>query len=186
MADEKEKNKEEEGKEEKVKEKGRSLDKGKIIFLGIIGGVVLVNGIVALLLIQLLKPPNPQKEKAKLKADSLKQVENFQTAIGTISESPIEVVVNIAGTDGMRFLKAALVFEYDNKRYKSLGQELLLRHAKLKNLLLEMLSTLTLEEVNDPQMPSRIRKQFLKIVNKTLPVKIGKINNVYINEFIVQ
>ncbi len=179
---------EKKGNEKEANEESTAQGGGssKALLFGIIGGVVVVNALVAFLLIQLLKPPNPAKEEAKMRADSLKQAISELTSIGSISDPPIEVVVNIPGTDGLRFLKVIVVLEYDDKLYKTIGDELTLRHAKLKNMLIEQLSTMTLEEVEDPGARTRIRKEFMRAVNKTLPDKAGQISNVYINEFITQ
>ena len=184
MADEKE------NIQEEKKDAGKSGEKkpesNKMIMMGIIAGVIVINAIVAFVFIQLLKPPNPEEVDAKMKADSLKQSVTQQTTIGAISDPPLEAIVNIAGTDGMRFLKVVIVFEYNDKKDKKLGEELTLRNAKLKDLLIEQLSAMTLEELNEPDVRTKIRKEFMRTVNNTLPTKIGQISNVYINEFIIQ
>lgn len=188
MADDKEKVQDEKQQGEKGKgedKKEKKKGDNKMLFFGIIGGVIVINGLVAFLLIQLLKPPNVEKEAEKMRADSLRQVASEQTSIGTITE-PIEVVVNIAGTDGMRFLKVVLVLEYDEKQFKTLGEELGLRSAKFKSQLIEQLSAMTLDEVEESDVQTRICKEFMRTVNNSLPEKSGEISNVYINEFIIQ
>lgn len=184
MADEKENIKEE--KKEAGKSGEQKPESNKAIMMGIIAGVIVINAIVAFVFIQLLKPPNPEEVDAKMKADSLKQSVTEQTSIGAISDPPLEAIVNIAGTDGMRFLKVVTVFEYDDKQYKKMGEELIRRDAKLKDLLIEQLSAMTLEELNEPDVRTQIRKEFMRTVNNTFPTKIGRISNVYIHEFIIQ
>ena len=184
MADEKEKIHEEKKEPESTGEKKPAGNKP--VMIGIIAGVVIINAIVAFVIIQLLKPPDNKDVEAKMMADSLKQSTTLQTNIGAITDPPIEVVVNIAGTDGMRFLKVIMVFEYDDKKYKNLGEEMMRRNAKFMDLLIEQLSAMTLEEINSADIRTQIRKEFMRTVNNTLPSKIGQINNVYINEFIIQ
>lgn len=184
MADEKEKIQDEKKESEKTEEKKPVGNKP--IMAGIIAGVVIINAIVAFVFIQLLKPPNPEEVEAKMKADSLKQTVATQTTIGAISDPPIEAIVNIAGTDGMRFLKVVMVFEYDDKKHKKLGDELIRREAKLRDLLIKQLSVMTLEELNDAEAQTQIQKDFMRTVNNTLPSKIGQISTVYIKEFIIQ
>ena len=184
MADEKEIVQEE--KKDAPKSVEQKPGNNKIILMGIIAGVIVINAIVAFVFIQLLKPPNPEEVEAKMKADSLKQTEVEQTTIGTIVDPPIEAIVNIAGTDGMRFLKVVMLLEYDESEYKKLGEELVRREAKLRDLLIKQLSAMTLEELNDADAQIRIQKDFMRTVNKTLPPKIGEISNVYIREFIIQ
>ena len=184
MADEKENIQEE--KKDSGKKGEQKPEGNKMIMMGIITGVIVINAIVAFVFIQLLKPPKPEDVDAKMKADSLKQSVTVQTTIGAISDPPLEAIVNIAGTEGMRFLKVVVVFEYNDKKDKKLGEELTLRDAKLKDLLIEQLSAMTLEELNEPDVRTQIRKEFMRTVNNTLPTKIGQISNVYIHEFIIQ
>lgn len=158
----------------------------RVILMGIIAGVIVINAIVAFVFIQLLKPPNTEEIEEKMKADSLRQTEVEQTTVGTIVDPPIEAIVNIAGTDGMRFLKVVMVLEYDEGEHKKLGEELVRREPKLRDLLIKQLSAMTLEELNDADAQIRIQKDFMRTVNKTLPPKIGEISNVYIREFIIQ
>ena len=183
MAEQKEKKTEEKTDGEKtgqVKAPGGN----KPLLAGIIAGVVVINVVVAFVLIQLLKPPDPEAETEKLKSDSLKQTSFQQTSVGLVSD-PIEAIVNIAGTDGMRFLKVVLVFEYE-EQHKNLGEELVRREARLRDMLIKQLSAMTLEELNGPDAQVRIQKDFLRSANNTLPPKAGMVSNVYIREFIIQ
>ena len=66
------------------------------------------------------------------------------------------------------------------------GDDLALRSAKFKDLLLEQLSSMTLEEIQDSDARNQIRKQFHRTVNTILPVDVGQISNVYIDQFIIQ
>lgn len=184
MAEEKEKMQEE--KKEQEKPEGAKTGSNMPIIAGIIAGVILIEAIMLFVFLRMTKPPDAQEVEEKMRADSLKQSVTQQTTVGAIMETPIEAVVNIAGTDGMRFLKVVVVLEYDDRKYKKLGLELERRQPKLKNLLIEQLSAMTLEDVNDPDAQSQIRKEYMRTVNNTLPDKIGQISNVYLNEYIIQ
>lgn len=184
MAEEEEKKQEEKKEQEKPKVK-KSFGNIPLI-AGIIAGVIVIEALMLLLFFQFIKQPNPEEVEAKMKADSLRQAVGVQTSIGVTSDPPIEAIVNVAGTDGMRFLKVVLVLEFDDRKYKKLGEELTLRHAKLKDLLIEQLSAMTLEELEDNDARIQIRKEFMRTVNNTLPAKIGQISSVYLNEFIIQ
>ncbi|MFP4416481.1 MAG: flagellar basal body-associated FliL family protein [Fibrobacterota bacterium] len=158
----------------------------KIAFIGILTGVVILNTVIAFLLIQMTKPkaaPNPLQSMA---VDTTRQKKNDRTTLGAISDPPVEAIVNIAGTDGMRFLKVVVRFEYDDKKYKSLGEELVRRSPKLKDLLLDLLSDITLEELRKSDAKDEIRRDLKRIVNNTLPTEVGKIRDVYLNDFIIQ
>ncbi len=184
MAEENEKPQEEKKEPEKGGEKKSGSNMPLIA--GIIAGVLILEALMLFFFLQMTKPPSSDEVDAKMKADSLKETISEQTTAGAVTEEPIEAVVNIAGTDGMRFLKVVLVLEFDDKEYKKLGEELIRRHAKMKNLLIEQLSAMTLEEANDPEAQIQIRKEFMRKVNNTLPEKTGQISNVYLNEYIVQ
>lgn len=184
MAEEDERMQEERKEPEKGDEKKSGSNTPLII--GIIAGVIVIEAVILFVLLQMMKPPKPEEVEAKMKADSLRHSVTEQTTMGAITDPPLEAVVNIAGTDGMRFLKVVLVFEYDDTKYKRLGEELFRRSPKLKDKLMEQLSAMTLEEINDLDARSQIRKEFMRIVNNTLPEKVGQISNVYLNEFIVQ
>ncbi len=184
MADEMGKREEEKIAEGNLVAKGKTNN--KLIIAGIIAGVIVIEALMLVLFFNLTKPPKALEQEAKMRADSLKYAKEVQTSFGNISEPPIEAIVNIAGTDGMRFLKVVLVFEYDDEKYSKLGEELSRRNAKLKDLLIEQLSSMTMEEINDTDARKNIRKSFMRTVNNSLPANIGQIDNVLINEFIIQ
>ncbi len=187
MAEENDK-KQEEQKEQEKAGGGKSRSNMPII-AGIIGGVIIIEAIMLFVffrIFQLTQPPSSEEVESKMKADSLRQTTVEQTTVGAIVETPIEAVVNIAETDGLRFLKVVLVLEYNDKAYKNLGFELERRQPKLKNMLIEQLSAMTLDEVNDPDAQGQIRKEFMRAINNSMPEKTGQISNVYLNEYIVQ
>lgn len=181
MADELEKNLDENEIEAEKKTASKS-NKGLVI--GIIVVVILIEGAFLFVFFNITRPPNQSEIDQKEKSDSLKQALIDQTSIGLISEAPIEAIVNVAGTDGSRFLKVVLMLEYQEN--KKMGEELKKRHPKIKDLLIEQLSTMTLEQINDVDVRNQIRKEFLRAVNSTIPEKIGQVSNVFISEFIIQ
>ena len=168
-------------------EKEKTGNNSKFILIGILAGVLILNTVVAFVLIQATKPKNVQEEMAKMKADSLKQAQETATIMGaTTAEAPVEAIVNIAGTDGERFLKAAVIFEYDDVKYPELGAELLRRAPKFKNVLINQLSRLTLVELTEPDAKVRISKEYMRLINSSLPSKMGEIREVMFTSFIIQ
>jgi flagellar basal body-associated protein FliL len=88
----------------------------RLLMGGIIAGVVVLNTIFALILINVTKPKTEEQLAAKSQADSAQHAMERMTRMGaTTAEEPIEAVVNIAGTNGTRFLKAAIIFEFDDE-----------------------------------------------------------------------
>lgn len=187
MAEEKEKEKEKKTEEkQEVKSPVKKSTSNLPVIAGIIAGVIIIEAIMLFYFLKMVKPPDQEEVEAKMHADSVHQTAVNQTEIGEISEKPIEAIVNIAGTNGTRFLKVVLVCEFNAEEHKELGEELVRRQAKMKNMLIEQLSALTFDEVNDPDAQVQIRKEFMRRVNNSLPEEVGQISNVYLNEFIVQ
>jgi flagellar basal body-associated protein FliL len=159
----------------------------KVLFFGIIAIVIVINTVIAFVLIQATRPKDLEKEHEKMRADSLKQVMETSTQMGATTEKePVEAIVNIAGTDGERFLKASIIFEYDDQKYQELGAELTRRTPKFKSILMTYLSKLTLVELTEPDAKERISKEILRMVNNSLPSKIGEIREVMFTTFIIQ
>jgi flagellar basal body-associated protein FliL len=159
----------------------------KILMIGILAGVVLLNTVIAFLMVRVTKPVSPDAKAALFQADSLKKISERMTAMGaTTADAPIEAIVNIAGTEGDRFLKAAIIFEFDDAEYPDLGAELARRVPKFKDLLINHLSRLTLAEVTEADAKEKIRKDLLRLVNAMLPPKMGEVRDVLFTSYIIQ
>jgi flagellar basal body-associated protein FliL len=196
--------KEKEAKPEGAPEAGADPKKkaaggsNKIMLIIILAVVVIVNGAIAFVLIQMTKP---KEETPAVAAESKKSVsDSANTEQGgasveamespAMSEPPLDAIVNIAGTDGVRFLKISVVFGYDVGKYKDFGAVLTLAQPKLKDMLIESLSAMTLPEIQEPGARDKIRAKLKRDINKMIPEKkgqvLGQISEVYINEFIIQ
>jgi flagellar basal body-associated protein FliL len=165
---------------------GEEKKSNKVMLWAIIVGMILLNGVMAFLLVRLtMKQMNPVAQENIV--DSTMIVEDRSTSVGAVSETPVEAIVNIQGTDGLRFLKVSVVFGYDSDKYKKLGEELTRRHAELKNLMIDLLAGMSLEDLEADNARDRIRNDLLRRVNTLLPEKeAGQISKVYLNEFIIQ
>ena len=159
----------------------------KLMMMGILIGVILVNSVIAFLMVRATKPSNPEAGAAQAQADSLKRATERMTVMGaTTADAPIEAIVNIAGTEGERFLKAAVIFEYDDREFPDLGTERARRVPKFKDLLINHLSRLTLEDLTEPDAKEKIRKDLLHLVNATIPPKTGEVREVLFTSYIIQ
>jgi flagellar basal body-associated protein FliL len=147
-----------------------------------------VNTAIAFVLVRVTSPKKEAVQlDSKQEVDSTKnEVENSTNVGATTGEKPIDVLVNIAGTDGERFLKVAIAFEYDNVKYPALAEALTVRAPKIKDILINYLSKLTLIEVTDPDAKDKIRKELLRMVNNSLPPEEGMVRDVYIVNYIIQ
>lgn len=163
----------------------KKMNTGKILLYAVVGGVILFNTIVAFVLIQATRPKDAVEKASEAKVDSLKNSQTHSVEIGAVS-SPIEAVVNIAGTNDERFLKVVVRFEYDDKKYAKLGEELKRFEPKLKDLLIELISPLTLTEINEPETKTKLRQDMLRTTNNALPAEVGQFRDVFIDQFIIQ
>ncbi len=160
----------------------------KVLFWIILAGILVANSVIAAVIVMMTsKNMGTEQENVTEMIDTAAGDETQAVSMGAISDPPIEAIVNVAGTDGMRFLKVKVVFEYDEKKHKDLGSELARRAPQLKDLLIGHLSKLSLSELKRPDAKEEIRKEVKRLVNNTLPEdKVGKVRDVYFNDFIIQ
>jgi flagellar FliL protein len=159
----------------------------KFIVIGICVAIVVVQFIIAYVLINATKPKDPEKDAAKVAEDSLKQVTETSTHMGgTTAEAPIDVVVNIAGTNNERYIKAVIIFEFDDKAHPKMLEELEKRTPKFKDIFIDLLSRMTLAELSEPEAKEKIRKDLLRRFNATLPEEEGQIREVLFTSYIIQ
>lgn len=161
------------------KKKGGNLG----LLIGIIAGIVAIQAAVAYLIIP--KPVDEEAIKQKAVEDSLKLVQAAATEVGaTTDDAPIEITVNIAGTDD-HFLKTAIIFEYDEKN-EALGAELRRRAPKYRDVLISHMSSLSYKEISDPEGRGKIRTDLQRMINASLPAKMGEIKDVLFKTYLIQ
>jgi flagellar basal body-associated protein FliL len=181
----------------------------KMLFVGIIAGVIVIELVAGFILVKMVMPKPALDAETEIHEDSKAVPDEHLTAMGsTTAETPVEVVVNIAGTDGERFLKAAVVLEYEDRgggeKKKEAGEgghggghgggaalspmagAIMQRLPKYKSYLIEYLSKMTISEVTAPDAKEKIRKDFIRVVNSTLPSDLGEVRDIYFTQFIIQ
>lgn len=188
MAEE-EKNAEEVTEEEKDSKKKSNSNIGLLI--GVIVGVIILQAGIAFAIIKLTAPKTDESAVTdSTSSDTTKSndISNVTVENEQFTPNPFTVVVNIAGTDGMRFLKATiqLAYDADNERNKEFGAKYLNYEIPIKNYINQYLSSLTLAEVQDKNAQLNIRRDLLRGINKLFPPNTGEISNVYITEYIIQ
>jgi flagellar basal body-associated protein FliL len=191
-------------KEESKKSSDAAPKSNKMLFMGIIAGVIVLELAAGFIIIKLVMPKPSVEMEAGAHEDSTARQEEQMTAMGsTTAETPVEVVVNIAGTDGERFLKAAVVLEYEERGGEAKKKEggghgegkaalspmasaIQQRLPKYKSYMIEYLSKMTITEVTAPDAKEKIRKDFIRLVNNTLPADLGEVKDIYFTQFIIQ
>jgi flagellar basal body-associated protein FliL len=177
----KEKEKAPEGAGEK--KPASSVATSKMLFPAIIAGTIIFNIIVALVLIQMTKPKGAAEKEAEAKADSLHQREMKHAELGEIGE-PIDAIVNIAGTDGERLLKVVVRLEFPSGKGEEFVKEMKKISPRVKSLLIDILSEMTLAELIEPAAKDKILKNLLRKINATMP-KV-EVVDVLLDQFIIQ
>ncbi len=168
-------------------EQTESPQKGsRVQFIAILAGIIVLNVALAFVLVKFTMP-KPESPSSEAHADTVSTAGARPTiSLGTVtSEEPIVAIVNIAETDGQRFLKIGVVLEFDPKN-KELMEHLELLRPKFKNVLIDQLSQMTLMELNEPNTKEKIRKEYLRRLNTMLPKKVGQVKDVLLDEFIIQ
>jgi flagellar basal body-associated protein FliL len=205
--DQKKSNDREKGAREKDKDRDRDKEKDKgaqsaaggeakaagsnrTMFFGLIGGVIILNVIMAIVLINITRPKSPEEKAGKHGADTAKVAEKEGGAegeFGAVTEKPLEVTLNIAGTDGQRYIKVAMAFAYPAANGKKFANELEKQfYPAYKNILIDILSQMPLEELMKPDAKEKIRKEVLRRANDLMPKKFGQLNEVFIVDFLIQ
>jgi len=132
------------------------------------------------------QPVNVEDTEAKKQEEFLKA----QKEAGVTLAAPIEVTVNISGEDG-RFVKCGVQLEY-NPNFQKLGDELTARQARIKDIIIDILSSRTLSELMTNEGKQAVREQILTSVNDVLPENddkgkpLGKVSRSYFDSFMIQ
>ncbi len=95
---------------------------------------------------------------------------------------PLEpFIVNIYDGQDIRYLKVKVEFETSGPEVKG---ELDPRQAPLRDAILVLLTTKTLQDIQDLQGKNQLREEILAATNKIVPP--GKVTKVYFTDFVVQ
>jgi len=170
-----------------------SEGKSSIVKWAIVGAILLLFvGIevgIAVFFVGKLKEPDSAAisaaAAAKARQDSIAQ----QTSMGATLAAPIEITVNISGEDG-RYLKCGVQLEYDGTD-EQLGTELEARKARMKDIIIDIMSSQALSDLMSNDGKKIIREQIVAAVNNILPEEVagkplGKVRRSYFDSFVMQ
>jgi flagellar FliL protein len=189
-------------KEEAKSEEGAKPAGGKgamtkwIAMGGILVAFLGIEAAMAVYFVKKLKPEDKVLESVQSAQEKEKEAHAKQTEMGVTFEKPIDVTVNIAETNGERFLKAAVQLEWNSSDKKML-EELEPRLPKIKNIIIDILSSKPLAELMTVEGKKAIREAIVSDVNAILPAEVeekpggdpiplGKVQRAFFVEFIVQ
>lgn len=90
-------------------------------------------------------------------------------------------VVNLGDQGGKRYLKTKIALEYGSE---ALGKEMITRLPQLRDMILLLLSSKTLDQIQDIDGKIALRNELMSRINQTL--QQGRIKNLYFTEFVIQ
>jgi flagellar protein FliL len=126
------------------------------------------------------KQEEQHNKDAASKAESLISPLPEEANIGPMVEIR-EFVVNIIGQDSTHYVKAALSLELDRV---GTMDEVNKRMPQIRDAILLLIGNKTFEELQDIQGKNQVKAELKNKINSFL--KTGKVNNVYLTDFVVQ
>jgi flagellar FliL protein len=153
-----------------------------LLFVGIEVGI-------SVFFVSKLKEPDLADIQKRNEEEQRQATLKEQTEIGTTMAAPIEITVNIHGEEG-RYLKCGVQLEY-NPADIQLGVELEARKARIKDIIIDIMSSKALSELMTNDGKKAIRDQIVSAVNNILPEEsggkpLGKVRRSYFDSFLLQ
>lgn len=112
-----------------------------------------------------------------------------KTPAGTLSD-PInlpEMIVNLAHSHGQRYLKVSCAVRLRAKEEAAAKERLTKRAPELRDGLITLLSSKTLEEVERPEAKEGVKLALLDLINReAFPDQLARAERLYFLEFIIQ
>ena len=153
--------------------------------------IVIIAAALALLLVAggsgyyflILKPKMEEmrrKQEEESKVAALIKPVPEEARIGPMVEIK-EFVVNIIGTDAAHYVKASLSLELDRD---STMDEVNRRMPQIRDAILLLIGNKAFEELQDIQGKNQVKAELKSKINSFL--KTGKVNNIYLTDFVVQ
>ena len=92
-----------------------------------------------------------------------------------------DLLINVAKTNGTRFVKTTVFFDADPAVIKDLDD----KRAKITDIVQQTIASKTMDELTAPDSRGKLRSELLATINPLLDAK-GEVNNIYFQEFIIQ
>lgn len=193
--------------EEKAAPQSGGEKKSKAILFVVIGIVVvlliLVGVVVALLMggddegekkqentpqVETQAVAQPSQKAAQIivgNTISVRSVDKLQPGLIYPAEGPIPFTVNLMTQTGKRYLKTSMQFELDKDEAKAMATkaELDNKMPMIKDVVNEILSSKSIEDVATTKGKSRVKDEIVKRINEFL--MDGKVFDVFFVEFVV-
>jgi len=179
---------EEETKEEAPKEK-KSSNMLMIIIIVVLVLIIIIGGVLAFLLMGSDEedvssaPQVKEKQVAKPKRSSSSNTMDSSRQLSEIGILyPLDTfTVNLKSDSGRRYLKVTLSLELEGEE---LSLELDAKTAVLRDRIIRILSSKTLEEISSKKGKSKVETQIMDTLNSM--ISDGTIKGIYFTEFVIQ
>ena len=167
MADEQDKNAEENGQQPPKKSK-------TLLFIIIGVALIIFGGGGYFAYKQFLAPAPSVENGGPAAAGDGKSTFGYMFPVGTFT-------VNLADPKGKRYIRVKLEAEFESEAALEKAQKLA---PKLKDTVIMLLSSLSFEEVMTPEGKIRIRDELIERFNQVM--RPDKVKNIYFTDFLVQ
>ncbi len=172
MADKKKQENQEQQEAEESKSKSGGLLK-TVLMIGL-PLMIVQTGVAYFLVSKVVKVPQAVEE---VKEEEPEPEEEGPSKLYVIED----VIINPAGTSGSRFLNATVALEYADAE---LEQELTENEVQIRDILINILASKTIDELDGPEDRLKLKQEILDKCNEYL--KKGKLKRVYFSNFIMQ
>ena len=182
---------EEQTEEEQPKEKKSSSNMLMIIIIVVLVLIIIIGAVVAVLLMsgddEAVDASAPQAKEKSVSVKKTRHIENASidedrplSEIGILY--PLDTfTVNLKSDAGRRYLKATLSLELSGEE---LSTELDAKKAVLRDRIIRILSSKTLEEISSRKGKKKVSEQIVNTLNAM--ITDGEIKNIYFTEFVIQ
>lgn len=160
------------GKQQEEKKEKKSGGTLKLILMIGLPLIMLQTGLAYFIISKAVHVPAAEEG-----ADEPEEVPETPGMLHTIAD----VIVNPAGTGGVRFVNLTIGMEYTDPE---LEQELIEKEVQLRDALINILSGKTIDELDSPEDKELLRQEILEQCNARL--KGGKLRRVYFSNFVMQ
>jgi len=158
-----------------------------IIIIAVLILILVIGGLVAFLMMNNTQDPSPQAQQQSTAVESGDSAAE-QAPIGSGPMTEVGIMypldtftVNLLSENGRRYLKVELNLEIDGEE---LTAELDSKKPVLRDIIIRLLSSKTLEEISTIKGKDKLKEQIVSEINMRL--KDGRIKNVYFVDFVVQ
>lgn len=169
--------------QEEVKKPSGSNNTLILIIVAVLAVLMAIGG--AFFMVNMLTKSQSVEEsedvKSTLTEDKTSKKTGSKSELGELYSFERAVIVNLAETNAERYLKVDIVLELDSPK---LTKEIESRLPQIQDLLINVTSTKTLEDVSTTSGRNMLRQEMIDKINSLLST--GQITNVYFTEFVVQ